>query len=301
MNHFLEISQLSSQQINSLLERAFLFKNSGNYPNYQQHSVVNLFYENSTRTRVSFELAAKKLSMTVVNLGLQHSSEMKGEVIEDTIRTLAAMGLDLFVIRHSQDGLPQDLAEKLDNQLHLVNAGDGQHAHPSQAMLDLMTIVEHKKDLSRLKIAIVGNIRHSRVANSLQCLCSKMGVKELVLIAPPIWKPQTVHYGRVTPSLSEGLRDADVVIVLRVQQERLLDNEQLDLATYRRDYALTAQTLQYAKPDAMVMHPGPMNRGIEIDSEVADGGQSFILQQVANGVFMRMAILEALVQTKVSS
>ncbi|CDZ76898.1 Aspartate carbamoyltransferase [Legionella massiliensis] len=296
MKNFLEISQLSRLQIESLLERALHFKRSRQYPSYPQHTVATLFYENSTRTRVSFELAAKRLSMPLVNLDLQNSSEAKGEVIEDTIKTLAAMGIDLFVIRHRQDGLQNELAAKLDAKVHLVNAGDGQHAHPSQAMLDLMTIAEIKPELSQLKIAIIGNIRHSRVANSLQCLCSTLKVGELSLIAPEIWQPSKVHYGYVTDSLVEGLADADVIICLRVQHERLLENEQMDLSSYRRQFALTQDTLKYAKPDAMVMHPGPMNRGIEIDNEVADGPQSFILQQVANGVFMRMAILESLVR-----
>ncbi|WP_347251911.1 aspartate carbamoyltransferase catalytic subunit [Legionella sp.] len=295
MNHFLEISQLSSQQINSLLQRALDFKRNNRYPGYAQYTVANLFYENSTRTRVSFELAAKKLSMTTINLNLQSSSEAKGEAIEDTIRTLSAMGINLFVIRHRQDGLQNALAEKLPKNIHIINAGDGQHAHPSQAMLDLMTIVEKKPDLTQLKLAIVGNIRHSRVANSLQCLCAILGISELTLVAPALWQPQKVHYGRVTHSLREGLADADVVICLRVQHERLQENEQMDLATYRREYALTQETIKYAKPDALIMHPGPMNRGVEIDSEVADGPQSCILQQVTNGVFMRMAILESLI------
>lgn len=295
MNHFLEISQLSHQQINFLLERALHFKRDGRYPNYAQHTVANLFYENSTRTRVSFELAATRLSIPVINLNLQNSSETKGEVIEDTIKTLAAMGIDLFVIRHRQEGLQQKLAEKLGSSIHLVNAGDGTHAHPSQAMLDLMTIVEKKSNLHQLKIAIVGNIRHSRVANSLQCLCATLKVAELTLVAPEIWQPQTVHFGRTTNVLQDGLSEADVIICLRVQHERLLENEQLDLEAYRREYSLTQDTIKYAKPDAIVMHPGPMNRGVEIDSDIADGPQSCILQQVSNGVFMRMAILEALI------
>ncbi|WP_028388125.1 aspartate carbamoyltransferase catalytic subunit [Legionella fairfieldensis] len=295
MNHFLEISQLSPQQINALVSRAIHFKRSNEYPHYSCHTVANLFYENSTRTRVSFELAAKKLSMSTINLDLQYSSETKGEAIEDTLKTLAAMGIDFFVIRHRQEGLQRTLAEKLTERVHIINAGDGQHAHPSQALLDWMTIVENKPDATSLKIAIVGNIRHSRVANSFQSLCATLNVGELVFIAPPIWQPQNVHYGRLTASLQDGLTDADVIICLRVQQERLLEEERLDLDYYYRHYALTEKTLRYAKPGAIVMHPGPVNRGVEIDSSVADGVQSCILQQVTNGVFMRMAILELLV------
>lgn len=294
MNHFLEISQLSRQQIESLLQRALEFKYQSDYPHYRHDTVANLFYENSTRTRVSFELAANHLSMPVVNLDLQSSSETKGEVIEDTINTLAAMGIRYFVIRHQQDGLQQNLANHLGDAVHIINAGDGTHAHPSQALLDMLTITEQKPQLAQLKIALLGNVRHSRVANSFQHICSKLGVGELVFIAPELWQPQSPHYGRVTNNIHEGLEDADVVICLRVQRERLLAEDHLDLDSYRNDFALTQKSLAYAKPDAMVMHPGPMNRGVEIDSDVADGAQSFILEQVANGVFARMAIFDAL-------
>lgn len=296
MNHFLEISQLSRQQIESLLQRALDFKQQTHYPSYSQHTVAHLFYEHSTRTRVSFEMAANHLSMSVVNLDLQSSSESKGEVIEDTINTLAAMGIQYFVIRHKQEQLQQGLANKLGNNVHIVNAGDGTHAHPSQAILDMMTIIEQKPQLDKLKIAVLGNIKHSRVANSFQNICSQLGVGELVLIAPELWQPQTLDYGRVTSDLVDGLTDADVVICLRVQRERLLESEHIDLESYRRDFALTQSKLAYAKPDAIVMHPGPMNRGVEIDSDVADGAQSVILQQVTNGVYARMAILESLIR-----
>ena len=294
MKHFLDIDTLSQAYIEALIQRALYFKSNTDYPSYASTPVVHLFYENSTRTRVSFELAAKHLSMPVVNFDLQRSSESKGEVIEDTFRTLAAMGIKIAVVRHVQDGLPQHLAEISRRGMHLINAGDGSHAHPSQAMLDIMTIVEKKPHLEGLKIAIVGDIRHSRVANSLQWIALKLKIGELILVAPEVWQPKVLHYGRVTSSLKEGLCGADVVICLRVQQERLLASEQLDLASYRRDYALTSMTLDYAKSDAIIMHPGPVNRGVEIDSEVADGPQSCILQQVSNGVFMRMAILESL-------
>lgn len=296
LNHFLEISQLNHLQVNSLMQRALYFKNTLQYPNYSTHYLANLFYENSTRTRISFELAAQRLAIPVVNLELARSSESKGEMLEDTIKNLAAMGIDLFVIRHVQDRLQQKLANKLNLPIHIINAGDGTHAHPSQALLDLMTIKEKKPDLSALKITIVGNIRHSRVANSLQCLCALMGVGQLMLVAPAIWQPQIVHYGQVTDSLATGLKEADVVICLRVQKERLHNNENLNLADYCDDFTLTPKRLQLAKPDAIIMHPGPLNRGIEIESEVADGVQSVILDQVRNGVFMRMAILESLIK-----
>lgn len=295
MNHFLEISQLTKDEILRLIHRALEFKQSQQFPSYSQHTVANLFYENSTRTRVSFELAAKQLQMKVINVDLHHSSEAKGEIIEDTLHTLAAMGIGIFVIRHQQEHLQQTLADKIHN-VHIVNAGDGIHAHPSQALLDMMTIIEQKKEPSALKIAILGNVKHSRVAHSFQCMAQHLNVRDLVMIAPSIWQPKTLHYGRVTDDIKEGLADADVVMCLRVQKERLLEHEFLDLASYRRDFALTQKTLAYAKPDAMVMHPGPMNRGIEIDSHVVDSANSFILQQVSNGIYARMVILEALVR-----
>lgn len=294
MKHFLEISQLTPSQIESLLERALAFKKSKAYPAYSQHTVANLFYENSTRTRVSFELAATHLSMPVVNLDLASSSETKGEVIEDTLHTLASMGIDCFVMRHKEEGIQQHLANLLGDSVHMINAGDGAHAHPSQAVLDMMTIMEQKANLADLKIAVLGNIRHSRVANSFQAMCSLLGVGELVFIAPKLWQPEKMNYGRVTDDITEGLSEADVVMCLRVQRERLLEQDHLDLDTYRREFALTTKSLTYAKPNAIVLHPGPMNRGIEIDSEVADGKQSCILQQVRNGVFARMAVFDAL-------
>lgn len=294
MNHFIEISQLSRQQIEQLVQRALHFKSSQEFPSYSHYQTATLFYENSTRTRVSFELAARHLNMPMVNLDIANSSENKGELVEDTLSTLAAMGINLFVIRHRQEGIVQQLANHLANSIQLVNAGDGKHAHPSQAMLDLMTIVEHKKQLTQLKVAIVGDLRHSRVANSLQCLFATMQVDKLMLVAPPIWQPQQVHYGEVTDNLRQGLEGADVVVCLRVQQERLAQGEELNLQTYRDHYAITSAHLAWAKKEAIVMHPGPVNRGIEVDSDVVDGPQSVILQQVTNGVYMRMAILEAL-------
>ena len=300
LKHFLDSNHWVADDLMTLIQRALFFKKQANYPSYPNETAALLFYENSTRTRVSFELAAKNLGMSVINLDLKASSETKGEVIEDTVNTLAAMGIKHFVIRHVQDYLPHHLAKTCGENVHIINAGDGMHAHPSQAMLDLMTIIENKPKLDELKIAIIGNIRHSRVANSLQAICQLFGVGELVLVAPKAWQPTSVSYGRVTESLRDGIKDADVVICLRVQKERLLANEQLDLASYHRDYALSMDSLSYAKKDAMVMHPGPVNRGIEIDADVADGPQSFILKQVGNGVFMRMAILEYFMKSRQS-
>ena len=295
MKHLLEIGQLSCEDVRRLIARAIDFKTQKIFPQFSEYVLANLFYEPSTRTRISFEMAAKNLGMRVVNMDFASSSETKGEMIEDTIHNLHAMGISLFVIRHRQNGLPQAMVGTCLHGIQVVNAGDGTHEHPSQALLDLMTIFEHKPHLGQLKVAIIGDVLHSRVANSLQGLCALMGVGELVLVAPEIWYPQ-IHplSGSLTSSLEEGLRDADVVISLRVQKERLHASEKMDLETYHRHFAITKTNIQWAKPDVMIMHPGPMNRGIEIDSDVADGRRSFILEQVKNGVFMRMAILEAL-------
>jgi len=296
MNHFIEISQLSTEQITQCIHKALELKQANHYPEYSQNTVANLFYENSTRTRVSFELAARRLSMEVINLDIKTSSEQKGEAIEDTFLTLAAMGINIFVIRHSQEGLPQLITESHRlNHIHIINAGDGKHAHPSQAMLDMVTIMEQKPQIQDLKIAILGDILHSRVANSLQCICKALNVGALTMVAPEAWYPQHIHYGTVTNTTLEGLKDADVIICLRVQKERFSEDESLDLAEFQKEYMLNQEKLELAKPDVMVLHPGPMNRNIEIDEQIAYGPHSYILQQVKNGVFTRMAILDNLI------
>ena len=294
MQHLLSVNNLNLQQIKHIINRALAFKQGQAYANYPSSRLANLFYENSTRTRISFELAASHLSIPVVHLDLERSSEAKGESIEDTIKNLVAMGIDLFVIRHALDFLPQQLAEVLPENTHLLNAGDGKNQHPSQALLDLLTMLEYKRDLSRCKITIIGDVKHSRVANSLHDLLAIWGVKELCVVAPPQWQRPELQFATTTDSIAEGLKNADIIICLRVQRERLFDNDQLDMATYHRHFALTEKNLGWAKPDAIVMHPGPINRGIEIESVVADGDQSAILQQVKNGVYIRMAMIDFL-------
>ena len=294
MNHFLNIQQLTSDDVLALIKRALHLKKETRHPQFEQRILANLFYENSTRTRVSFELAAKRMGMIVINLDIARSSESKGEEIRDTIKTLGSMGVDVAVIRHVDEGLPHTMAECAPSHLHVINAGDGAHAHPTQAMLDFMTILEYKTNLRDLKIALVGNLKHSRVANSLQGMCQLLNVKCLKLVAPSVWLPSDPIYGEMTSSLKEGLEGADVIITLRMQRERFLTTDCLNLADYQRDYRITTANLAFAKPDAIVMHPGPINRGIEIDSDVADGVQSCIWQQVQNGVWIRMAIIERL-------
>lgn len=298
MKHFLEISQLSYDLAMKLIYRAIALKKMSVYPKYSKNTLATLFYENSTRTRISFQLASQHLGINVVNLDKETSSEKKGEMIEDTIHTLMAMGINLFVIRHPKNGFPQALASLLKGNARIINAGDGTNSHPTQALLDFMTIFEKKPDLKNLKIAIVGDILHSRVANSLQSLCALFAVKDLVFISPKIWHPLSLQYGNITTSLQEGLEDADVVITLRVQKERLTDDAKMDLVDYHNNFALTSKNIKYAKPNAMIMHPGPINRGIEIDSDIADGQNSYILKQVENGIYMRMAIIESLVSNQ---
>lgn len=294
MNHFLNIQYLMANDALALIHRALYLKQNSLCPRFEDRVLANLFYENSTRTRVSFELAAKRMGLIVVNLDIARSSESKGEEIRDTIKTLASMGVDIAVIRHVDERLPETMAECAPANLHVINAGDGAHAHPTQAMLDFMTILERKPDAQALKIAIVGNIKHSRVANSFQRMCKLLKIENLNLVAPSIWLPTEPIYGNLTTSLKEGLEGADVIMTLRMQRERFLSTDVLDLTDYQRDYRITKESLAWAKSDAIVMHPGPVNRGIEIDSDVADGAQSCIWQQVQNGVWIRMAIIEHL-------
>lgn len=292
MTHLLNVDTLNFEQLQRLVERALLFKGKKAWPQHSKHRMAALFYENSTRTRISFELAAVNLSIPVIHFDSAGSSESKGEVFQDTFSNLVAMGLDLFVVRHRQEEFYKILLPLCPPGVHLINAGDGAHAHPSQALLDLMTLREHKPLLPDCKVAIVGNISHSRVAKSLQFLFQQIGLRDLVLVAPPLWQPSSVIFGKVTDSLEEGLDNADVVICLRIQKERFLNDDHLDLDTYIRQFRLTASRLLAAKKDVIVMHPGPLNRGLELDSEIADGKHSCILQQVTNGVFMRMAIID---------
>ncbi len=300
MKHFLSISDITYNDVQNLLHMAMALKfNKILYPILKEHALVNLFYENSTRTRMSFELAAKRLSIPVMNFNCATSSEAKGEIILDTVKNLAAMGINLMAIRHQENGLPQKLAAECDIlNLHIINAGDGQHAHPSQALLDLMTILEYKTNLKQLKVVLIGDLRHSRVANSLQCLFKLVNVGELYLVSPESWRPRVIHYGIWMESLDDGLQDVDVIITLRVQKERFNKNEELNLVDYCNNYSVTPKKLKLARNDAIVMHPGPLNRGVEITDAVADGSQSVILQQVQNGVYMRMAIIHALLKSQ---
>ena len=257
-------------------------------------SVANLFFEPSTRTRNTFEIAAKRTSAKTINVDLANSATKKNETLMDTMQTLKAMQIDMFVIRHQQNGLPHRVAENIEG-VSILNAGDGINAHPTQALLDMLTIRQHKKSFDSLSVAIIGDIRHSRVARSGIQAMKTLGTTDIRLIAP-----ETLHYKEETPelerfaSLEQGIEGADVIMSLRLQKERMIAADIPDEQTYFDGFGLTSENLKLAKPDAIVMHPGPVNRGIELSSEVADGSQSVILQQVTNGIAVRMAVMEIL-------
>jgi aspartate carbamoyltransferase catalytic subunit len=259
--------------------------------------VFNLFFENSTRTRTTFEIAAKRLSADVINLNIGVSSASKGESLLDTVDNLCAMNADLFVVRHAQSGAPHLIASHLTatgrSGIPVVNAGDGRHAHPTQGLLDLYTIRHYKKDFRTLTVAIVGDILHSRVARSLIHGLTTMGVADLRVIAPRTLLPGRVEAlgVHVHHDMRDGLRGCDVVVMLRLQSERMKGALLPSAGEYFKNYGLTPGKLALAAPDAIVMHPGPMNRGVEIDSAVADGARSVILPQVTFGIAVRMAVL----------
>ena len=263
-------------------------------------SVFNLFFENSTRTRTTFEIAAKRLSADVLNLDITRSSTAKGETLLDTIDNLCAMHADMFVVRHASSGAPYLIAEHLKKQgrkdIHVVNAGDGRHAHPTQGLLDMYTIRHYKQNFENLTVAIVGDILHSRVARSDIHALTTLGVPEVRAIGPQTLLPTDLaRMGvQVYHDMNEGLKGCDVVIMLRLQNERMNGALLPSAGEYFKHYGLTPEKLALAKPDAIVMHPGPMNRGVEIDSDVADGSQAVILNQVTFGIAVRMAVMSIL-------
>jgi aspartate carbamoyltransferase catalytic subunit len=256
-------------------------------------SIFNLFFEPSTRTRTTFEIAAKRLSADVVNLNIATSSQTKGETLLDTVANLSAMHADMFIVRHAQSGAAHLIARHVGEEVHVINAGDGRHAHPTQALLDMFTIREYKGAFTDLRVAIVGDILHSRVARSEIHALTTLGVPEVRVIGPRTLLPTQVgQLGvHVYHDMEEGLRDVDVVIMLRLQSERMNGALLPSAEEFFKYYGLTPEKLAHAKPDAIVMHPGPMNRGVEIESSVADGRQSVILPQVTFGIAVRMAVM----------
>ncbi|HXF45941.1 MAG TPA: aspartate carbamoyltransferase catalytic subunit [Burkholderiaceae bacterium] len=298
LHHLLSIEGLPRAIIERILTTADSFINVAerevkNVPLLRGRSVFNLFFEPSTRTRTTFEIAARRLSADVFNLDITRSSTTKGESLLDTIDNLTAMQADTFVVRHASSGAPYLIARHVAPHVHVINAGDGRHAHPTQGLLDAYTIRHFKKDFSNLTVAIVGDILHSRVARSDIHALTTLGVAELRAVGPLTLLPAGLpEMGcRVFTKLEEGIRGADVIIMLRLQNERMRGALLPSAQEYFRNYGLTPEKLELAKPDAIVMHPGPMNRGVEIDSRVADGGQSVILPQVTFGIAVRMAVL----------
>lgn len=295
MRHLTSLEHLEREQIEQILESSFSFKeiftrSVKKVPALRGKTVVNLFFENSTRTRNSFELAAKRLSADVLNFSASGSSVSKGESLVDTARTIEAMASDIIVIRHPASGAPDMLSRYVRSPV--INAGDGRHAHPTQALLDIFSILEKKKRIDGLHVAIVGDIRHSRVARSNIWGLLKLGAK-VTLVGPPTLVPR--HFQElgvnISYSLDETLPEVDAVNMLRIQRERQDKNYFPSIREYSHRFGLTAARMKRAKKDILVLHPGPMNRGVEIDSVVADGPHSVINEQVTNGVAVRMAVL----------
>jgi len=291
----LEIKELSGDEIRYILDTAESFKevtgrDIKKVPTLRGKTVVNLFFEPSTRTRTSFELAAKRLSADVINFSVATSSVTKGETLLDTARNIEAMRSDYIVIRHSASGAPHILARNLRSSV--INAGDGAHEHPTQALLDMFTIKDKKGRIDGLKIAIIGDIAHSRVARSNIYGLTKLGA-EVRLVGPPALIPPEIENPGVSVfyNMEDALMDVDVIMVLRLQLERQGKNYFPSLREYAYLYSLNPERVRYAKGDVMIMHPGPINRGIEIAPEVADGISSVILEQVTNGIAVRMAVL----------
>jgi aspartate carbamoyltransferase catalytic subunit len=298
LKHLLTTEGLPKKLIEQILETADQFVSVGDrdvkkVPLLRGKSVFNLFFENSTRTRTTFEIAAKRLSADVINLNINASSASKGESLLDTIDNLAAMNADMFVVRHAESGAAHLIAQHVKPGIAVINAGDGRHAHPTQGLLDMYTIRHYKKSFHNLSVAIVGDILHSRVARSGIHALTTLGCPDVRVIGPKTLIPTDVERMGVTVhhDMQRGLEGCDVVIMLRLQNERMSGSLLPSAHEYFKSYGLTADKLARAKPDAIVMHPGPMNRGVEIESGIADGMQSVILPQVTFGIAVRMAVM----------
>jgi aspartate carbamoyltransferase catalytic subunit len=305
LQHLLSIEGLPREIITHIMDTASSFlevsdREVKKVPLLRGKSVFNLFFENSTRTRTTFEIAATRLSADVVNLDVRTSSTSKGESLLDTIDNLAAMHADMFVVRHAQSGAPYMIASHVGPDINVINAGDGRHAHPTQGLLDMYTIRHFKKDFSNLTVAVVGDILHSRVARSDIHALTSLGVPEVRAIGPlTLLPPGLEQMGvRVFTDMREGLKGVDVIMMLRLQNERMRGALLPSAQEFFKHYGLTAEKLALAKPDAIVMHPGPMNRGVEIDSDLADDiDRSLIREQVEMGVAVRMACLDLLTRS----
>ncbi len=301
LHHLLSIEGLPADILRQILDTAESFvgvtqREVKKVPLLRGQAIFNLFFEPSTRTRTTFEIAAKRLSADVINLAINVSSQSKGESVLDTVANLSAMQADMFIVRHAQSGAPYLIARHVSPDIHVINAGDGRHAHPTQGLLDMFTVRRYKKDFTQLRVAIVGDVLHSRVARSQIHALTTLGVPELRVIGPKTLLPSHVEdLGvQVYHDMSKGLKDVDVIMMLRLQNERMQGAFLPSPQEFFKSYGLTAEKLALAKPDAIVLHPGPMNRGVEIDSSVADGKQSVILPQVTFGIAIRMAVMSIL-------
>ena len=299
--HLLNISNMTREQIFEILDLAesYVDNKQKKYNDLDGKTIASLFFEPSTRTKTTFELASKRLSADFINIDISNSSTLKGESIVDMIKTLEAMSCDMFIVRHSISGTPHYIAKEVGAKISVINAGDGIHAHPTQAMLDMYTIRKYKKEFDNLKVAIVGDILHSRVAKSLITSLTILSVKNINIIGPKILMPENLKDLNVEyfENLEDGISECDVVIMLRLQKERMHE-ALISTDDYYKKYGLTSKKLQSASKDVIVMHPGPINRGIEIDSEVADGNNSVILDQVTSGISIRMAIMSMIMNNR---
>jgi len=295
LKHFLNIKNLSKSHILDIINKAEKFHNNEGIPNYAGKVVASLFFEPSTRTKTTFELASKKLSSDFINIDISNSSTLKGESILDMIKTIEAMSCQMFVVRHSVTGTAHYIAESVSKGISVINAGDGSNEHPTQAMLDMFTIKKHKGQFENLKVAIVGDILHSRVAKSLIYALNILSTKEINIVGPNKLIPENYQEMNVNyfSDMNQGVDNSDVIIMLRLQKERMHD-ALISMDSYYEDYGLNQKRLELAKKDVIVMHPGPINRGIEIESSVADGPNSVILNQVSYGISVRMAIMSIL-------
>ena len=304
LTHLLTLEGMPKEQILHILDTAKQFvsitasnREVKKVPLLRGKSVFNLFFENSTRTRTTFEIAANRLSADIINLDIPKSSTSKGESLMDTIDNLVAMQADIFVVRHNISRAPIEIANHVPDYVHVINAGDGSHQHPTQGLLDAYTMRHFKKDFSKLKVAIIGDILHSRVAKSNIHALTILGCNDIRAIGPESLLPSDLAKDlsslgvKIFHKVEDGIKDADVVMTLRIQKERMNQGQVPEGAEFFKQFGLNRERLAMAKSDAIVMHPGPMNRGIEIDSAVADGNQSVILNQVTFGIAIRMAVM----------
>ena len=304
LKHLLNVELLNLEHIKEIISLADYYENEKikKFNDLNGKTIANLFFEPSTRTKTTFELASKKLSADFINIDVANSSTNKGESVLDMIKTLEAMNCDMFIVRHSVSGTPHYIAQEVGDNIAVINAGDGSHAHPTQAMLDMYTIKKNKGGFQNLHISIVGDILHSRVAKSTIAALKVLSVKNINIVGPKNLMPDNINQlnANYVESLEEGIAEADVIIMLRLQKERMHE-ALISTDDYYKKYGLTKQKLKAAKKDVIVMHPGPINRGIEIDSDVADGKHSVILDQVSSGIAIRMEIMSLIFKNRKSN